>query len=181
MSAKYKIKGFKYPASDTISGRTSTICRSMACTLVTREACTPEDEQKWARFFNDKCAYCGAAATHLDHLYPLVQDRKPTGYGTGPSNLVPCCGKCNQAKGNMQWEEYMTSGRCQHEVGVYGNLEAAMSARLNIINEFQNIMPAKKKTIGNTAMKKWCEIRDKFTNELQKAEKELLELKKELE
>ena len=39
----------------------------------------------------------------------------------------------------------------------------------------------KKKTIGNTAMKKWCEIRDKFTNELQKAEKELLELKKELE
>ena len=90
-------------------------------------------------------------------------------------------GSATIAKGNMQWEEYMRSGRCQHEVGVYGNLEVAMSARVSIINEFQNIMPAKKKTIGNTAMKEWCEIRDKFTNELQNAEKELLKLKEDLE
>jgi hypothetical protein len=81
----------------------------------------------------------------------------------------------------MQWEEYMRSGRCQHEVGVYGNLEAAMSARVNIINEFQRVMPAKRKTIEIATMQKWCEIRDQFTEALQKAEKELLELKKALE
>lgn len=75
----------------------------------------------------------------------------------------------------------MRSSKCQHEVGVHVNREAAIQSRVNIINEFQKIMPAKKKTIGNTAMEKWREIRDKFTNELQKAENELLELKKALE
>ena len=33
--AACKINGFKYPAADQIGGRTSTICRSMACTLLT--------------------------------------------------------------------------------------------------------------------------------------------------
>ena len=180
MSAKCKINGFKYPAADTIKGRTSTICRSMACTLVTREACTPESERIWMGFFNDTCAYCGAAATHLDHLYPLVQDREPTGYGTGPSNLVPCCGKCNQAKGNMQWEEFMKSSKCRHVVGAYGNREDAMSARVNKIKEFQKAMPAKRITIGNATKEKWREIRDQFTIALKQAEDELLKLKKEL-
>ena len=180
MSAKCKINGFKYPAADTIKGRTSTICRSMACTLVTREACTPESERIWMGFFNDTCAYCGAAATHLDHLYPLVQDREPTGYGTGPSNLVPCCGKCNQAKGNMQWEEFMKSSKCLHVVGAYGNREDAMSARVNKIKEFQKAMPAKRITIGNATKEKWRDIRDQFTIALKQAEDELLKLKKEL-
>ena len=175
-----KINRFKYPAADTIKGRTSTICRSMACTLVTREACTPENERIWLGFFNDKCAYCGAPATHLDHLYPLVQDREPTGYGTGPSNLVPCCGKCNQAKGNMQWEEFMKSSNCPHVIDSYGSFEDAMRARVNKIKEFQKVMPAKKNPIGNIAMKKWCEIRERFTRALQVAEKELKELKASL-
>lgn len=177
MSAKCKINGFKYPAADTIKGRTSTICRSMACTLVTREACTPELERIWLGFFNDKCAYCGAGATHLDHLYPLVKDREPTGYGTGPSNLVPCCGKCNQAKGNMQWEEFMRSDKCLQVVGTEGNRENAMSARVKTIKEFQKAMPATKSKISDAMKKKWREIRDQFTEALQKAEKELLELK----
>ena len=172
-----KINGYKYPAADTIRGRTSTICRSMACTLVPREACTPENERIWLGFFNDKCAYCGATATHLDHLYPLVQDREPTGYGTGPSNLVPCCGKCNQAKGNMQWEEFMKSNNCPHVVGTDGNRETAMSARINTIKEFQKVMPATKIKISDATKEKWSEIRDQFTRSLQVAEKELKKLK----
>ena len=176
MSAKCKINGFKYPAADTIKGRTSTICRSMACTLVVREACTPEIERIWLGFFNDKCAYCGDTATHLDHLYPLVQDREPTGYGTGPSNLVPCCGKCNQAKGNMQWEEFMRSNKCLHVVGANGNRDAAMITRINKIKEFQKVMPAEKNQIGDETKQKWCEIRDQLTSALKKAEEDLLEL-----
>ncbi len=76
-----KINGFKYPAADTISGRTSTICRSMACTLVTREPCTPELEKTWLSFFNDKCAYCGDKATHLDHLFLLLMTSNPLDMG----------------------------------------------------------------------------------------------------
>ena len=178
--ATFRIKGFKYPAADTIKGRTSTICRSMACTLVTREACTPENEGIWLEFFNDKCAYCGAAATHLDHLYPLVQDRELTGYGTGPSNLVPCCGKCNQAKGNMHWEEFMRSSKCLHVIGVERSREDIIKERIRKIKDFQKALPAKKKTIGDEVKNKWREIRDNFTIELKKAEDALLELKKSM-
>ena len=53
-----KINGFKYPSSDKISGRISTICRSMACTLLDREGCSNEEEKIWKKFFpKNKCAY----------------------------------------------------------------------------------------------------------------------------
>ena len=110
-----KIDGFKYPSADNIKGRTSTICRSMACTLLAREGCSQAEENVWKAFFPDKkCAYCGKKASHLDHLYALISDRKPTGYYTEPANLVPCCRECNQPKGNMYWEDFMRSGNCHH-------------------------------------------------------------------
>ena len=69
--ASCSIGKFKFPASDTISNRTSTICRSMACTLLARVPCSAEEQEKWLRFFPDgKCAYCGKPASHLDHLSP---------------------------------------------------------------------------------------------------------------
>ena len=167
------INHFKYPAADTIRGRTSTICRSMACTLVTREPCTPELEETWSSFFDNKCAYCGAEATHLDHLYPLIKDKEPTGYGTGPSNLVPCCPKCNQAKGNVNWKEFINSDKCSH---IDGNKDA----RISKINEFQNVMPATKNIIDDNTKKSFHEIRDQFTKALQEAENKLLTLREAL-
>lgn len=50
---KFKINNFKYPTKSNIRGRTSTICRSMACTLIKREGCSQEDEKKWMKFFPD--------------------------------------------------------------------------------------------------------------------------------
>ncbi|MEW1962951.1 HNH endonuclease [Microbacterium sp. NPDC077644] len=53
------------------------------------------------------CAYCGDTATEWDHLRPLVENQRPTGYIHEIHNLVPACGKCNQSKGNKQWKEWM--------------------------------------------------------------------------
>ena len=55
------------------------------------------------------CSYCGDTATEWDHLRPLVKDKKPTGYISEIHNLVPACGKCNQSKGNKEWETWMRS------------------------------------------------------------------------
>ena len=177
-----KINGFKYPAADQIGGRTSTICRSMACTLLTREACSPEEEQTWMTFFPDKtCAYCGKSATHLDHLFPLIDDRKPTGYGTEAANLVPCCTDCNQPKGNSQWEEFMRSDRCHH-VGntVTSDPKQAMEARIENIRMFQATMPAQKVDIDADILKRWTALLTQFDQMLSLAQETLLEIKKEL-
>lgn len=53
------------------------------------------------------CSYCGDTATEWDHLRPLVQHQRPTGYIHEINNLVPACGKCNQSKGNKHWREWM--------------------------------------------------------------------------
>lgn len=171
-----KINGFKYPASDQIGGRTSTICRSMACTLLNRDACSPDDEKTWMSFFKDKtCAYCGKPATHLDHLYALIDDRKPTGYGTEPANLVPCCTDCNQPKGNSHWEEFMRSNRCQHVGG-----SVAMESRIECIRKFQEAMPARKISIDADTMNTWTSMLHEFDEMLNTAQETLLKIKKEL-
>jgi 5-methylcytosine-specific restriction endonuclease McrA len=41
------------------------------------------------------CAYCGAAATTLDHVLPLSR-----GGLTIRANLIPACRSCNLAKGH---------------------------------------------------------------------------------
>ena len=53
------------------------------------------------------CAYCGDTATEWDHLRPLVEAQRPTGFIHEIHNLVPACGKCNQSKGNKHWRSWM--------------------------------------------------------------------------
>lgn len=176
-----KINGFKYPAADQISGRTSTICRSMACTLLCREACSPDQEKEWMKFFPEKtCAYCGKKATHLDHLYAFIVDRMPTGYGTEPANLVPCCTECNQPKGNMHWEDFMRSNNCNHIGDDDTTSKDAMENRIEIIKRFQKSMPAKKVDIDSETLKKWNSLLNEFDDMLKKAQGLLLEIKEEL-
>jgi 5-methylcytosine-specific restriction endonuclease McrA len=43
----------------------------------------------------DTCHWCGANATHADHVVP-----KSRGGTDDLSNLVASCGPCNQARGN---------------------------------------------------------------------------------
>ena len=177
-----KINGFKYPAADQIGGRTSTICRSMACTLLDRNACSPEEELQWIKYFPDKtCAYCGRPASHLDHLHALIIDRKPTGYGTEAANLVPCCDKCNQPKGNLYWEDFMRSSSCQH-VGdlLTGSVEDAMERRIQNIKMFQAAMPPKKVGINDELLDKWNELLHSFDEMLKRAQETLMEIKSQV-
>jgi hypothetical protein len=177
-----KINGFKYPAADQIGGRTSTICRSMACTLLNRDACSPREEQIWVSFFKDKtCAYCGKPASHLDHLFPLIDDRKPTGYGTEAANLVPCCTDCNQPKGNSHWEEFMRSDRCHHIGDSFTDDPVhAMENRIENIKRFQAAMPPRKVDINSEILDKWTSMLTEFDTMLAKAQETLIEIKKEL-
>jgi len=54
------------------------------------------------------CVYCRTEkANALDHFHPRIRNGEYTGYGNHPVNLVPCCGKCNQQKGNktlLEWK-----------------------------------------------------------------------------
>lgn len=53
------------------------------------------------------CAYCGDQKSEWDHFRAIVLNRKPTGYITEIANLVPSCGKCNQSKRNVQWQDWI--------------------------------------------------------------------------
>ena len=55
------------------------------------------------------CAYCGDSYTEWDHFHPLIKNKRHTGYISEIHNLVPACGKCNQSKGNRDWEEWINS------------------------------------------------------------------------
>ena len=158
-----KINDIGYPSSDKVTSRISTLRRSMACTLMNRDACTPEQEQVWLSFFpDDKCAYCGQEATHLDHLHPMIRDNEPTGYGTDPGNLVPCCKKCNTPKSNMDWVEFMRSSKCEHIAKPNKTIQESIDERIQNISKFQKVMPAKFTDI-DPAMKQqwkdlWCDL-----------------------
>jgi len=56
-----------------------------------------------------RCAYCGGHYSEWDHFRPIVKNKKPTGYITEISNLVPSCNKCNSSKGNKKWYEWIES------------------------------------------------------------------------
>ena len=58
------------------------------------------------------CAYCGSDTSEWDHLFPLVRNKKPTGYIHEMRNLVPACGKCNHSKSGADWNVWFKSAKC---------------------------------------------------------------------
>jgi 5-methylcytosine-specific restriction enzyme A len=44
------------------------------------------------------CAYCGQPYETIDHIIPLAN-----GGGTTKTNVLPCCARCNEAKGTAVW------------------------------------------------------------------------------
>lgn len=107
-------KAFKMPSINTITKRSSSITNAFISAISIIEKPSVEDITEVLKIFGMSpstmsCCYCGNAATEWDHLKPLVVDRKPTGYPTSIKNLVPSCNKCNQSKGNNDWEAWMRS------------------------------------------------------------------------
>ena len=56
---------------------------------------TTKDWRAAQKFFNNKCAYCGAKGKMTqDHFIPVKK-----GGGYTRDNIVPACGSCNCSKG----------------------------------------------------------------------------------
>ena len=178
---KYTINGLKYPTFDKLTARTSTLCRSMACTLTIRKECTLEEEKIWLKHFGDmKCAYCGGEASHLDHLYPLIIERRPTGYGTEVANLVPCCKNCNQPKGNLNYEDFMKSPKCKHLIADgCTTIQQSIESRIQNIKDFEKELPAKKIDFSQKVLEMWDDILNKMDSMLKESEEDLLKIKEE--
>ena len=51
--------------------------------------------------WNQRCGYCGADATSLDHIVPRFK------YGSSNRHtLLPCCRRCNESKASAKMEEW---------------------------------------------------------------------------
>lgn len=99
------------PNAVRITGRSSSITNSFVNGIVPiikpTEAEIDEALAVLGMTDNVVCAYCGDTATEWDHLRPLVEAQRPTGFIHEIHNLVPACGKCNQSKGNKPWRSWM--------------------------------------------------------------------------
>jgi len=103
---------FKMPNAVKITGRTSSITNSFVNGIIPVINPSESEINKALEILEMTpetvcCAYCGDAMTEWDHFRPLVVDKQPTGYITEIHNLVPACSKCNQSKGNSNWETWM--------------------------------------------------------------------------
>ena len=58
-----------------------------------------------------RCAYCGALAESWDHVHATVRGAEFSGHGHRLGNLLPCCKKCNSAKGNKEWRNFLAEGK----------------------------------------------------------------------
>ena len=73
---------------------------------------TLADEQIALEYFHGYCAVCseplydlfGERVLHFDHWIPLSNPQCP---GTIPTNMIPLCNKCNQAKTNCHPQEWL--------------------------------------------------------------------------
>jgi hypothetical protein len=106
-------KLFAMPSPVSITGRSSSITNSFVNgvipVVVPTEAEVREALEILDMLERVTCAYCGDTSTEWDHLRPLVEKQRPTGYISEIRNLVPACGKCNQSKGNKAWRTWMFS------------------------------------------------------------------------
>lgn len=104
---------FAMPKPVRITGRSSSITNSFVNgvipVIVPTEAEVREALAILGMLDGIRCSYCGDTSTEWDHLRPLVEKQRPTGYISEIHNLVPACGKCNQSKGNKHWLTWMRS------------------------------------------------------------------------
>jgi len=105
---------FAMPSKGSILGRKSSITAAFFQAITPMIQPTAEEVHEVLTILGMRpggcfCAYCGGAKTEWDHFRPTVIDRRPTGFISEIANLVPCCGKCNQSKGNKNWRVWISS------------------------------------------------------------------------
>lgn len=170
------LKSFRMPRGVTIKSRSSSITNAFVNGII--PAIPPSENEIKETLTrlqiepgDPLCVYCGDSATEWDHLRPLVENRRPTGYISEIRNLVPACGKCNQSKGNKDWEEWMrgTAARSPATRGI-----SDLEARIKRIRKFVAWGKVKKLNLESLVSsdllnKHWGNLAkfDKFASEAQ--------------
>jgi hypothetical protein len=100
------------PGAQSIRSRRSTVTNAFVNSIMPAIRPTPAEVDESLSILRmergeERCVYCGKESTTLDHLRPLVEGSRPSGYITEIANLVPCCGRCNSCKGNIAWRQWM--------------------------------------------------------------------------
>lgn len=174
---------FKMPSINTITARSSSITNAFISAITIVEKPTEEQIEKVLEIFemspeNMRCCYCGGQYTEWDHLKPLVVNRKPTGYPTSIKNLVPACNKCNQSKGNNDWEEWIKSNKKTSQL-------TDLKERIAKIKEFEkwaNCTPINIKAIvGEEEFNKYFKLCENILGLMQDAQKEAKTIKQKIE
>lgn len=70
-----------------------------------REARSAMERAAWAAY-GERGAYCGGPAGEVDHLISRSRGALPTA-----DNLAPACVDCNQHKGDLTVEEFLSPAR----------------------------------------------------------------------
>ncbi|RDU58595.1 HNH endonuclease [Helicobacter sp. MIT 99-5507] len=167
---------FNMPKAVTIKGRSSSITNSFYNGIV--PIIEPSDEEirnalKTLEQTEDNvtCVYCGDPKTEWDHLYPLIVNKRHTGYITEIANLVPACGKCNQSKGNYNWKEWIVSDA---EKSPKTRNIKDLGKRIKIIEKYDLTFPKKQidveALVGEDIWQKYQESYEKIILEMQKAQ-----------
>jgi hypothetical protein len=100
------------PQPSDIQGRGSSITYAIAASATPYVEPSAEELDAMLRILdmdreNIRCAFCGQATNQLGHLHSLVENGRPTGWGTTIGNLIPACARCKSSRGNKPWEEWI--------------------------------------------------------------------------
>lgn len=100
------------PKPSDIRGRSSSITYAIAASTAPYAEPTESELEEMLRILgmdkdNLRCIFCNQPAERLGHLNALVEDRRPTGWGTTIGNLVPVCSTCGSSRGNLPWMDWL--------------------------------------------------------------------------
>jgi len=176
-------KYFKMPKPVKIMGRSSSITNSFINGVIPCIQPKDEEVQEALKVLGMEskitCAYCGGNYTEWDHLNPLIQDRKPTGYFSEIHNLVPACSTCNSSKGNKNWIDWITKTDSKYVrllKGKYGYEE-----RIEKLKEYERrFTPRKINFESIEGWKEYIDTRDSIFNAMRESQEKSNIIQKEL-
>jgi hypothetical protein len=165
------------PAIASMVSRGSSITNAFVNTLIPQIEPTTEEIETALSILGinpeePQCAYCGDGMTEWDHLRPLVENKRPTGYISEIANLVPACGKCNQSKGNKPWRTWILSTSAKRSPTARGKVDVAeRTARLEAFELWRE--PTKiniEAIIGKDQWDEYWRLLEKTTTDLRRCQ-----------
>jgi endonuclease I len=155
-----------------VKNRKTTINNAFASALSVADNFVIEDVNKAIKLLDQdpekdlKCVYCDMPANTWDHVKAIVDDGEFSGYGHQINNLIPCCKKCNSAKGNKDWKEFLIKEKPR-------KVEKKITRIEKYINKNSINYKEKLKSKGiKEEYKKYMEIKDKVLELFKKADKQ---------